>query len=75
MLVRQIGVVGVAGGLAGPVEQRHVQQAVDDVAVVVGSAERAPRLKELALLLKVGVQSWSAAKIAALLPFSLPVSL
>ena len=56
MLVRQIGVVGVAGGLAGPVEQRHVQQAVDDVAVVVGSAERAPRLKELALLLKAGAE-------------------
>ena len=56
MLVRQIGVVGVAGGLAGPVEQRHVQQAVDDVAVVVGSAERAPRLKELTLLLKAGAE-------------------
>lgn len=74
MLVRQIGVVGVAGGLAGPVEQRHVQQAVDDVAVVVGSAERAPRLKELALLLKAGAELVGA-KIAAFLPFSLPVSL
>ena len=52
MAVRDIGVFLVAGDLGGPVEQRHVQQAVDDIAIVVLRAQGAPRLDELALLVE-----------------------
>src|SRR5699024_873762 len=47
--VGDVGVLCVAGDLAGPVEQRQVQQAVDDVAVVFRRAHLAPGLDELAL--------------------------
>lgn len=46
------GVFRIARRLRRPVEQGNVQQAVDDVAVVVGRAEFAPRLKKLPFLLK-----------------------
>ena len=56
MAVRQLGIMGIARGLAGPVEQRHIEQAVNDIAVVVFSAQRTPCLKEAALLLKAGAE-------------------
>ena len=42
-----VAVMRVAGDFAGPVEQRQVQQAVDDEAVVVGGVVGAPGLDEL----------------------------
>src|SRR5699024_8518400 len=46
----------VAGGLGGPVQQGHVEHAVDDVAVVVGVVHGAPGLQEFAAGLIAGQQ-------------------
>ena len=56
MAVGDVGILGVTGDLAGPVEQRQVEQTVDDVAVVFRRAHLAPGLDELALWLEAGHQ-------------------
>ena len=56
MLVGQVGVMGIAGGLAGPVKQRHIEQAVDDIAVVIPRPQSAPGLEELAFFLEAGAE-------------------
>ena len=56
MAVGDIGIFAVTGDLAGPVEQREVEQTVDDVAVVFRRAHLAPGLDELALGLEAGHQ-------------------
>ena len=70
MAVRKLGVVGVARGFGCPVQQRHVQQTINNVAVVVLGAQRAPGLKEPTFFLKpraelVGCQKRGAASFFA----------
>lgn len=70
MAVRKLGVVGVALGFGCPVQQRHVQQTVNNVAVVVFGTQRAPGLKESTFFLKaraelVGCQNRGAAAFFA----------
>ena len=49
-------VVAIAGSLAGPVEQRHVQHTIDNVAVVAGVVHGAPCLQKLSAGLVTGQQ-------------------
>ena len=51
-----LAVVVAAGHLRCPVQQRHVEHTVNDIAVVAGVVHGAPCLKELALLLKAGAE-------------------
>ena len=49
-------VAGIPCHLACPVQQRKVEQAVDDQTVVFLCAQRTPCLKELPLLLETGAE-------------------
>ena len=53
---RDLPVVVVSGGLAGPVQQRNIQHTVDNIAVIVGVIHGAPGLQKLSAGLVTGQQ-------------------
>ena len=56
VLLRDLSIMRVASDLADAIEQGDVQHTVDDEAVMLGTVERAPCLKELTLFLPAGEQ-------------------
>ena len=74
VLFRNITVFRISGLIGCPVQQRQIQQAVNDQAVILRSIHGPPCLNELAYGMITGI-SWSAALIAASLPSLLPVNL
>ena len=56
MRCRDLPVVVVSGGLAGPVQQRNIQHTVDNIAVIVGVIHGAPGLQKLSAGLVTGQQ-------------------